>query len=83
MNSICYNNQHNLTQEKTQMSIHPDLTTLEQVLKKHDWYFDYSDDHRVWERGRNEREEIRRQMDICCGLGLDTVANELYKKYSP
>ena len=83
MNSICYNNQHNLTQEKTQMSIHPDLTTLEQVLKKHDWYFDYSDDHRVWERGRNEREEIRRQMDICCGLGLNIIADELYKKYSP
>lgn len=65
------------------MSIHPDLTTLEKILKKHDWYFDYSDDHRVWQRGRDERDEIRRQMDICCGLGLDKIANELYNKYSP
>ncbi len=65
------------------MSIHPDLTTLEKILKKHDWYFDYSDDHRVWEKGRNERDEIRRQMDICCGLGLSNIADELYKKYSP
>lgn len=65
------------------MSIHPDLSTLEKILQTHDWYFDYSDDHRAWQRGRDQRDEIRRQMDICCGLGLDKIANELYNKYSP
>jgi len=65
------------------MSIHPDLTTLESLLKSHDWYYQYSDDHSVWQRGRDQADEIRRQKDICCGLGLDSIANELYNKYKP
>tara|TARA_Y100000385_G_scaffold287967_1_gene353413 strand:- start:1688 stop:1891 length:204 start_codon:yes stop_codon:yes gene_type:complete len=65
------------------VSIHADLDTLEQLLKKHDWYFDYSDDHRAWQRGRDQRDEIRRQMDICCGLGLDKFAKDLYNYHSP
>jgi len=65
------------------MSIHPDLTTLESLLKTHDWFYQYSDDHRVWKKGRDQEDEIRRQKDICCGLGLDSVANELYNKYRP
>ena len=65
------------------MSIHPDLTTLESLLKTHDWFYQYSDDHRVWKKGSDQEDEIRRQKDICCGLGLDSVANELYNKYRP
>ena len=65
------------------MSIHPDLTTLETLLKQHDWYYQYSDDHRMWKRGKAEAEEIRRQRDICCGAGFDNVAKELYNKYCP
>lgn len=29
------------------------------LLAKHDWYFDYSDDFRVWQRGQAERQRIR------------------------
>jgi hypothetical protein len=65
------------------MSIHADLTELERLLKSHDWYYQYSDDHTVWQRGSAQAEEIRRQKDICCGLGLDSIANELYNKYKP
>ena len=46
-------------------------------LKAHDWTYDYSDDHRVWSRGRDEAYEIRRLGDI-----LDPD-REIYKKYSP
>ena len=63
------------------MSIHPDLTTLESLLKTHDWYYRYSDDHRVWSKGREQADEIQRQLSICCGLGLDAIAQELYNKY--
>jgi hypothetical protein len=28
------------------------------MIAKHDWYFDYSDDHSVWQRGVNERRDI-------------------------
>lgn len=65
------------------MSIHPDLDTLETLLKTHDWTYNYSDDHRAWKKGNEQADEIRRQMDICCGLGLDTVARELYNKHRP
>jgi hypothetical protein len=65
------------------MSIHPDLDTLEQLLKTHDWTYQYSDDHRAWSKGNDQATEISRQMSICCGLGLDTVANELYNKHKP
>jgi hypothetical protein len=65
------------------MSIHPDLDTLETLLKTHDWTYNYSDDHRAWKKGNEQSDEIRRQMDICCGLGLDTVARELYNKHRP
>ena len=63
--------------------IHPDLVRLEECLKTMDWYYDYSDDHGVWKRGRDKAEEIRQLRNICCGLGLDHIAEELYKKYCP
>jgi len=62
--------------------MHPDMVQFERLLKTHDWYFEYSDDHRVWQRGRDERDEIRRQRDILCGLGMDEIANKMYDKYS-
>jgi hypothetical protein len=33
--------------------------TLEELLKTHDWTFDFSDDHSVWTRGNEERERLR------------------------
>ena len=46
-------------------------------LKAHDWTYDYSDDHRVWQRGSKEADEIRSLGDI-----LDPD-RKLYKQYSP
>tara|TARA_B100001939_G_C16842192_1_gene573596 strand:+ start:830 stop:1015 length:186 start_codon:yes stop_codon:yes gene_type:complete len=31
-----------------------------QKLKSHDWYHVYSDDHRVYTRGRDQRQELYR-----------------------
>jgi len=31
---------------------------LELLLRNHDWYYDYSDDHRSWTKGKRERDEI-------------------------
>lgn len=63
--------------------MHPDLVQYERLLKTHDWTYNYSDDHRAWQNGRIEADELRRYRDILCGLGLDHVADEMYKKYSP
>ena len=78
MHTIISNNKRKVRMNK----MHPDLNTLEKLLKTHDWYYEYSDDHRVWQRGRDQRDEIRRQMDICCGLGLNDIAKAMYEKYS-
>ena len=64
------------------IKMHPDLMTLERLLKTHDWYYNYSDDHSVWKRGVEQRDEIRRQQDICCGLGLGEIAQAMVDKYS-
>ena len=29
------------------------------LLEKHDWYYQYSDDHRAWEKGSNESKRIQ------------------------
>lgn len=63
------------------MKHHPDLLQLKTLLEKHDWTYMYSDDHRAWSKGTAQSDEIRRQMDICCGLGLSAEANELYEEY--
>jgi len=37
------------------------MTTLPEfysMLANHDWYFEYSDDHKVWSRGRASRDRI-------------------------
>ena len=31
----------------------------QKLLESHDWYYHYSDDHRVWKRGQKEREDLR------------------------
>ena len=35
-----------------------DLTKLEALLRSHDWFYDYSDDHSVWSRGQRENDAI-------------------------
>lgn len=35
-----------------------DVEEYKSLLSRHDWYYDYSDDHSVWTRGSNERKEL-------------------------
>ena len=30
------------------------------MLTRHDWYYDHSDDHSVWQKGRDASENLRR-----------------------
>ena len=42
------------------------LDEYKQALASHDWHFEYSDSHQVWERGTAERialREAQRQLD--------------------
>ena len=50
-----------------------------QALKNHDWYYEYSDDHRVWSNGSRERSKIKGLMSKL----PKQYAAELYNKYAP
>lgn len=42
------------------------LTLYQQRLAAHDWSFEYSDDHSVWQRGRTqlgELQHLQKQLD--------------------
>ena len=34
------------------------MDKLIELLRNHDWYFEYSDDHKVWQRGVTQRAAI-------------------------
>ena len=59
------------------------LDTLESLLKTHDWYYEYSDDHRAWKKGAEERREITRMMKIAETIGLGIEAGLLWESYQP
>ena len=35
------------------------LTEFYDLLKRHDWSFQYSDDHRYWQKGSDQLEQIQ------------------------
>ena len=61
--------------------IDSDLIRLRKMLETHDWYYDYSDDHRYWTRGRDEARDIRALRESLNARGVNT--DELYAKYCP
>lgn len=60
----------------------PTLEQLEEELKCHDWYFDYSDDHRVWKNGQAHRDKIRGMMSQLKKDHPEEV-KALWNKYAP
>ena len=58
------------------------IDELENLLRTHDWSYDYSDDHSVWTRGKNERAAINQLMQQCKEAGLGPEADGLYDRYA-
>tara|TARA_R100000664_G_C2758642_1_gene147720 strand:+ start:4145 stop:4462 length:318 start_codon:yes stop_codon:yes gene_type:complete len=50
------------------------MKTLLETLRNHDWYYMYSDDHRVWKRGRARQDELKKRVD---GLNSPYTLSEL------
>ena len=61
------------------------LVNLDQLLKSHDWYYDYSDDYSAWTRGRDDRNAINQEQKRLISTGLATVeeVQKLTQKYAP
>jgi len=52
---------------------------LRTQLERHDWYYHYSDDHRVWSAGQNHWREIAR----CLRETPDDIARPIWDELSP
>ena len=55
--------------------------SLDKMLKAHDWTYEYSDDHRYWERGRKEMSIINDKIKELGGWSQKIVNK--YNKYAP
>ena len=52
------------------------LAQLEELLKTHDWYYQMTEDHSVWQRGSQQRSKIR---ELVSELGSE--GEDLYDRY--
>mgnify|MGYP003146355828 FL=1 len=59
------------------------LKILENLLKNHDWFHQYSDDFGVYESGQEEWYKINAIMKALENDGFGKEADELYEKYLP
>jgi hypothetical protein len=50
------------------------------MLSEYDWSFQYSDDHRQWDRGRRQRDEIGRVLKF--QVDKDASYKTLYDKFA-
>jgi len=59
------------------------LRDLKTACSKHDWYYNYSDDHRYWKKGSAEAEHIRALMTKLKDHGLGDEATKIYNSERP
>lgn len=59
------------------------LKEFSEACRTHDWYYDYSDDHRVWTRGKEQRGNINRLYKILEDNGLKEKADEIKAEHCP
>ena len=53
------------------------------MVRSHDYYYEYSDDYRVWERGRAEKAALRAAMkELPEGVGERIWEEEIKSMYS-
>ena len=59
------------------------LHDFKEACSRHDWYYNYSDDHRVWQKGSKQSAEINSMLKELKEHGLGDKAQEIYKEYAP
>ncbi len=54
------------------------MENLIKLLRNHDWYFEYSDDHKVWQRGVMQRAVINAEAER---LGRPELVEQAFEEY--
>lgn len=71
-----------ITVERTEVQPTEDpWAEYERLLKNHDWTFEMSDDHRVWEAGRAAQERLIRLKELLCTVNKER-AMEMWRLYA-
>ena len=65
------------------MNIEELIQQYEEKLSSHDWYYVYSDDHRIWTSGEAQSRELNKLSKSLVDLGQATKEKELYNQYAP
>jgi len=56
------------------------IVKLKQALRTHDWFYQFSDDHSVWQRGCRESREINELIKLTGDEGK-AIAEPYYDNY--
>jgi hypothetical protein len=59
------------------------LHEYRELLRTHDWFFNYADDHRAWSKGNDERKVLNNAYDQLSAEGFEVEARELFNAMSP
>ena len=54
------------------------MENLIKLLRNHDWYFEYSDDHKVWQRGVVQRAAINAEAER---LGRPELVEQAFEEF--
>jgi|TARA_B100001094_G_C18134039_1_gene773947 hypothetical protein len=54
------------------------MENLIKLLRNHDWYFEYSDDHKVWQRGVTQRAAINAEAER---LGRPELVEQAFEEF--
>jgi len=54
------------------------MENLIKLLRNHDWYFEYSDDHKVWQRGVMQRAAINAEAER---LGRPELVEQAFEEF--
>ena len=57
------------------------LKILNELLKNHDWFSQYSDDHQIWKLGSEEREALHKFIYLNGGWNKEVLTT--WNKYAP
>ena len=70
------------TESIKKLALHQDIESFRKLLKNHDWYYMHSDDHKAWESGDKDAQEINNQIQNLKKRGVKDVM-EIYRTYCP
>ena len=59
------------------------LDELKQLCSAHDWFYSFSDDHKVWKKGSAQISKIRECMLGLQEQGMGKEAKQVYENWKP